>query len=149
MGRPSLIALLLLATGLSGCATAGTWTGVTSDSSGSSYFSVGRPGVYKVDGGLQVTGRVCRRARTTVLSPPGVRLEHLGANGEVVESTHASVRSISRRADQACSPYGARVGWTLGEGDAIRACLDRGHACPTNAPAKAVATIPTAPTTPH
>lgn len=149
MGRPSLIATLLLATGLAACATVGTWTGVTSDSSGSSYFNVSRPGVYKVDGGLQVTGRVCRRARTTVLSPPGVRLEHVAASGEVVESTRANVRSISRRTDQACSPYAARVGWTLAETDSIRACLDHGHACPTSAPAKAAAAIPAVVDTPH
>jgi hypothetical protein len=148
MGRRSLIALLP-ATCLAACATAGTWTGVTSDSSGSSYFNVGRPGVYKVDGGLQVTGRVCRLARTTVLSPPGVRLERVATSGEVVESTHANVRSISRRSDQACAPYNARVGWTLAETDSIRACLDRGHACPTSAPSKAAAAIPAATATPH
>ena len=121
---------------LAGCAGAGSSLVVNTEAAGSSYFSLGRPVAYKAGVGLELAGRVCRRARTTVLTPSRIRLEHVAAGGEVVGVAHAFLPQISRRADLPCSEYRAAVAWTLAEGDTIRACFDRGHACPGAPPAR-------------
>jgi hypothetical protein len=133
---------------LTACANAESWMNVTTESTGSPYFSLGRPGVYKDTSGLELAGRVCRLARSTLLSPPRVRLEHLGAaTADVIEHTETHVAAIYRGADQACSDYATHVTWTLGNGDTVRACFDGGRACPRDPDAKAVVAVP-APSTP-
>jgi hypothetical protein len=127
---------------MSACATPGASVQVTSQASGSPYFSLGAPGVYKVDGGLRLAGRVCRRARTTLLSPSRIRLEHVAASGEVADVARASVAAIYRNADQACSSYAVRVAWQIADGEALRACFDRGRPCPSNSPNKALIPVP-------
>lgn len=137
--RQRIVRSFLLICGLlTGCAASGTSVEIVSQSSGSPYFSLGRPGVYKAGDGLRVAGRVCRRSRTTLLSPPRVRLEHLAATGEVIEVDRAAIPIIYRRADQACSNYSAHVGWKIAEGETVRACFDRGKVCPVAAETKAV-----------
>ena len=130
---------------LSACATSGSSVAIGSQASGSSYFSLSRPGAYKIGRGFKVAGRVCRRARTTLLSPPRVRIEHLAATGEVLGVAHADVPAIYRRADQACSPYAATVDWAIADREALRACFERGKSCPVAAELKAVITVPVAP----
>lgn len=117
---------------LAGCASGGAFQSVGSQATGSAYFTVSRPAVYKMANGLQLAGRVCRRARTTVLSPAGVRLEHIGPTGEVLGTARTHVAAIHRYADQPCAGYATHVDWTLADGDTLRACLDRGRACPAN-----------------
>lgn len=143
MGLPIIAALLV------GCGTVGSPVTVGSQASGSAYFSVSRPGVYKVASGLQLTGRVCRRSRTTLLSPPRVRLEHVSATGDIVDTTHASVGAIYRNPDQPCSDYSARVGWQIADGETVRACFDHGHSCPVDPAIRAVVAVPVAPTSPN
>jgi hypothetical protein len=109
---------------------------LTFNASGSPYFTLSPPMAYKNRTGLLLTGRVCRRARTTMLSPQRVRLEHLKADGHPIEVTSANVETIPRNADQACTRYGRKVGWTIAADETIRACFDHGKACPANAPAK-------------
>jgi hypothetical protein len=121
---------------------------VVTEASGSPYFSLGAPGVYKADGGLQLAGRVCRRSRSTLLSPSRVRLEHVPATGEITEIAHAGIAAIYANADQPCSDYTTRVTWQMGEGDSVRACFDHGRACPVDTPVKAVVTVPVAPVVP-
>ncbi len=133
-----IVAGLLVA----GCGTVGDSVTVSSQASGSNYFSLSRPGVYKIASGLQLAGRVCRRSRTTQLSPPRVRLEHVSAAGDVVETSHASVGAIYRNADQPCSDYVARVTWQIADGETVRACFDRSHACPADPSVKAVVSVP-------
>lgn len=142
--RGSQIApILAVAVYVAACASAENWMTVTTESTGSPYFSLGRPGVYKEKTGLVLAGRVCRLARSTLLSPPRVRLEHIGvATGEVIEHTVTHVAAIYRGADQACSDYATPVTWTLAEGDLVRACFDRGHDCPRDPDVKAVVTVP-------
>ena len=121
----SLAALLLI-----GCASQAGFQSVGSESWGSPSFTVSRPAVYKAGDGLELAGRVCRRARSTALSPPAVRLEHIGADGSVLGTAMTRVRAIQRSADQPCAPYATKVDWALGIGDRLRACLDRGRPCP-------------------
>ncbi|WCM25028.1 hypothetical protein NDN01_13115 [Sphingomonas sp. QA11] len=115
---------------------------IQTQASGSPYFSLGAPVAYKVENGMELAGRVCRRVRTTLLSPSGVRLEHIGVSGDRLQTAHASVGAIYRSADQACTRYVARVAWTMVDGEAVRACFDRGKACPINSPVKAVIAAP-------
>ncbi|HZL00691.1 MAG TPA: hypothetical protein VFC47_12405 [Caulobacteraceae bacterium] len=124
------------------CATPGSSVEVGSQATGSSYFTLSRPAVYKARVGLELAGRACRRARTTLLSPSRVRLEHVAANGEVAESARAYLPPLSRRADQACASYAARVTWRLGDGETVRACFDRGRPCPADSGPKAIVPVP-------
>ncbi len=122
--------LLAAALLLTGCASDAGVQGFGSESWGSPAFTVSRPAVYKAGDRLALAGRVCRRARSTALSPPAVRLEHIGADGAVLGTALTRVRAIQRSADQPCAPYATKVDWTLGTGDRLRACLDRGRPCP-------------------
>ena len=140
--RPGPASLIAVAACLAGCATPGSSVEVGSQASGSPYFNLSRPGVYKVQDGLQLAGRVCRRARTTLLSPPRVRLEHVAATGAVIEFAHAYIPAIYRHEDQACSGYSTRVGWQIADGETVRACFDRGRSCPAAARVKAVVAAP-------
>ena len=140
---------LLAVTCLAACATSESAAPITSQATGSSYFRLGAPGVYKAGDGLLLAGRVCRLGRTTLLSPPRVRLEHVSVNGEPLQATHASVAAIYESADQACSNYSARVSWRFAEGEAVRACFDRGRACPADAQVKTVTAAPVPPATPR
>ena len=148
--RLSKTALLLAGPlALVSCAgVGGTSVQVVAQASDTPNFSLSRPAVYKTTGGLQVAGRVCRRARTTLLSPSQVRLEHLSAAGEITETAKAGVGEISRRADQPCSNYSGRVSWTLAEGDTVRVCFDRGRACPSAPTVTTVIAAPTSPASP-
>jgi len=127
---------LALSAAVAGCAAPGSSLVINSEAAGSSYFSLGRPAAYKVGSGLELAGRACRRARTTVLTPSRVRLEHVTVDGQVIGVAHAFLPQASRRTDLPCSNYRANVAWTLAEGDTIRACFDRGHACPGAPPAQ-------------
>ena len=133
--------LLALAT-LAACSTTGDTVQVTSEAKGSDSFSLGTPGAYKEGSGLRLTGRVCRLARSTALSPPRIRIEHVAVSGYVTETAQASVPTIYRSTDQTCRTYSARVGWVLAEGDTVRACFDRGRACPVSADTKAAVAVP-------
>lgn len=134
--------LMAVSAWLAGCASTGSSVGIVSQATGSAYFSLSPPGIYHVKGGEEVVGRVCRRSRNTLLSPSGVRVEHLGGGGVVLEVARASIPVIYRRADQPCSNYSARVGWTITEGDTVRACFERGKPCPAAAGDKAVIALP-------
>ena len=136
---------LLLASCLAACAVSGSSVEVKSEASGSSYFSLGAPAVYAAPDGLRLVGRVCRRARTTLLSPPGVRLEHIGATGDVLDVAHAGLAAIYRNVDQACTHYATRVGWRVADGESVRACFDRGRPCAPDTPVKATIAVPAAP----
>jgi hypothetical protein len=125
----SLLAVLFL----TACASAGTSVQVTAEATGSPYFNLERPLVYKAGDGLALAGRVCRRARGTLLSPPRVRLEHVGVAGQVLDVAHAGVPEIYRRADQACSDYSARVGWSFVEGGDAPRLLRPRASVPRNA----------------
>ena len=135
-------AILGVAACLVGCASSGSSVEVSSQASGSAYFSLSRPGVYKVRDGLEIAGRVCRRARTTLLSPPRVRLEHLATDGATLDVAHAGVAAIYRNPENACTDYAARVAWTIADGESVRACLDRGRPCPADPAMKAVIAVP-------
>ena len=144
--RPVDTAVLFLTlASLVSCATAGGGVAVGSEATGSPYFSLSRPYASKAGEGLQLSGRVCRRARTTGLSPARVRLEHVSAAGDVVEVARAYVPPIYRRSDQACRSYFIRVAWPIADKEAIRACFDRGRPCPSDPQVKATIAVPVAP----
>ena len=133
---------LLTLTALSACATSGNTLQVASEAKGSDYFSLSPTGVYKDLSGLRLAGRVCRQRRSTLLSPPTIRIEHLGSNGEVLDTARAAAPTIYNRYDQACSGYSARVSWAFAEGETVRACFDRGGVCSGKGAAKTVVAAP-------
>lgn len=144
--KPALVATLACLTAfLGGCASPGTSVQVVTQASSSSFFTLGPPGVYKSGDALQLAGRVCRRARSTLLSPSRVRLEHVGATGAILDIAHARVAAIYANADQACTDYSTRVRWQIAESESVRACFDRARACPDDTSAKAVVNVPLAP----
>ena len=121
---------------------------VVSQASGSPAFGLGPPGAYAAGDRLLLAGRVCRRARNTRLSPSTVRIERVDASGTVAGHVDAALPPIYRRADQACAPYSRIVSWRLAEGDSLRACFERGAACPATAETRAVVPVPAAAATP-
>jgi hypothetical protein len=135
---------------LVGCAGGGgAALDLNANASGSSYFSLSRPSAYKAATGMVLAGRVCRRARTTVLSPPRVRLERVGLDGAVLETASATVGPIYRNGDQPCARYSRRLAWSMPAGESVRACFDRGGPCAPDAPTKSVpapGALPPAPT---
>jgi hypothetical protein len=138
MAHTPRLAVAALAATLAACAAPGASVSVNAEASGTSYFSLDHPFVHKVRDGLELSGRACRRVRTTLLTPSRVRIEHLSVAGEPIQSVHAFLPQTSRRPDQPCTRYSTIAGWTLSEGETIRACFDRGHACP-GAPAVKIA----------
>ena len=130
------------------CATGPTSVQVSAQAEGSTYFRLAPPAVYKAGSGLELAGRVCRRAHTTLLSPREVRIEHLSASGALLDVTLARVAPIHPGADQSCANYASRtVDWKLAEDDLIRACFARNHACPVSAP-KTLIQVPVVPAPP-
>ncbi|HEY5290343.1 MAG TPA: hypothetical protein VIJ59_09930 [Caulobacteraceae bacterium] len=127
---------------LCACATQSSSVQVVSQASGSPYFSLGPPGVSKAGDGVRLVGRVCRRSRTTLLTPYRVRIEHVGPGGAVIGVEHARIPPIYAYSDQACATYAIVAKWTLAPGDSLRACFDRGRDCPSSAAAKAVVAVP-------
>ena len=113
---------------------------VASEASGSDFFSLSAP-VALGSGANQeeLTGRVCRLRRSTLLSPSEVRVEHLNASGNLLGVTDAPAAEIAKSDDQPCVDYDARVAWTFARGDKLRACFESGRRCPTNAAALALA----------
>lgn len=111
-------------------ATGGPAVKTASEATGSANFSLTRPFVYAASGGVALAGRACRRARSTLLSPQHVRIEHISPEGAVLQATNAYLPSISRRSDEPCSNYAATVDWKVGPDETLRACFDRGRPCP-------------------
>jgi hypothetical protein len=125
-------AALFAAAGLAAaCASDGTWMDVTSEASGSAYFSLSRPEVRAAADHIEISGRVCRRGRATLLSPAAVRLEHINADGLRTEVARASLAAIHRDADQACTDFATDVRWSIMAGDVVRACFDDARPCPS------------------
>lgn len=118
---------------------------IVSEAKGSGAFSLGAPAMVKTAQGQHLGGRVCRLNRSTLLSPPRIRVEHLAATGGVTDVAHAYVPEIYRATDETCSDYGANVAWTMNEGDRVRACFDRGAGCPADTESKAVVKAPATP----
>ena len=118
---------------------------VVTEAKGSSSFSLGAPAVSKSHNGQHVAGRVCRQGRSTLLSPPSIRVEHLAAGGQVLNTDHAYVPEIYSARDQTCADYHVKVQWTLSPGDIVRACFEHGAACPHQADSKAVVKAPAGP----
>ena len=145
MPHPRL-SVAYLALALAACATTPAETvKVLTEAKGSDYFSLGAPAVSKSGSGQAVAGRVCRLGRSTLLSPPLIRVEHLRSGGGLVEAGRAYVPEIYGVRDQTCADYAAKVAWTLNPGDIVRACFDRGSACPASAQSKAVVKAPATP----
>jgi hypothetical protein len=118
---------------------------VISEGKGSDYFSLGAPAMSKSATGQYVAGRVCRLNRSTLLSPPSIRVEHLSAGGQLLDVAHAYLAEIYLARDQNCSDYAAKVSWTMGTGDIVRACFDHEAVCPAQAESKAVVKAPANP----
>src|ERR1700741_5111745 len=82
---------------------------IVSQAKGSNAFSLGAPAMFKTDAGQHLGGRVCRLGRSTLLSPPSIRVEHLSPGGRLIDVAHARVPEIYLARDQTCSDYGAKV----------------------------------------
>ena len=115
---------------------------VTSEASGSAYFRLGPPRVYGAGDHVRLVGQVCRRYRTTELSPFRVRVEHRAADGALIGVANAGVPAIYDYGDRPCAIYSASADWRFAPGETLRACLDRGRPCSPEAPAKADVSAP-------
>ncbi len=123
----SIIPLLVV---LSGCATGTSGLDVRTEAVGTVSFQLGKPALYPAASGVDVIGSACRIGTNTALSPRRVRIEHLSATSEIVDVATAPMPWLSTRADQRCGHYSLAVTWNPADGETVRACFDRGHACP-------------------
>ena len=114
---------------LAGCAAPGTATSVNVEGSGSEYFRLDKPTVFARAGGAEITGVVCRRNQTTLLTPEYVRIERVDASGGVTGVARVYVPTISVRQDQPCSRYSTRTNWRVSNATRLRICIDRGVSC--------------------
>ena len=96
---------------------------------GSANFHLSRPAVYVRADGVVVTGVVCRRNQTTLLSPEYVRIESIGSAGEILDVSRVYSPTISVKADQPCERYSTHVIWGISKTKNIRVCLNRNQAC--------------------
>ncbi len=126
-------AVVVLAS-VAACATPVASVPIGVQSTGSSSFSLSGPQAYRVNGGIKFVGTACRLAQSTLLTPLRVRLDHVAATGAIVQSAEAFLPSIGRQTDQRCSHYITTLDWRVGDGETVRACFDRGHACPGGPP---------------
>ena len=113
---------------LTSCAAPGIATLVNVEASGSEYFRIEKPTVFARAEGAEITGVVCRRNRTTLLTPD-VRIEHLDAAGGVIEVTKGNVPTISVKQDQPCSRYDTQTNWRVSDEMHIRVCIDHNLPC--------------------
>ena len=79
----------------------------------------------------RVDGEVCRRANRSGLSPAQIRIEHLDASGQLVETVSAFLPPLSWREDQRCGHYSAALKQLAQPGDIVRACIGR-KTCKSN-----------------
>lgn len=117
---------------LVGCAASETATLVNVEGSGSEHFRLDKPSVFARAGGAEITGVVCRRDQTTLLTPQHVRIEQVDASGGVSRVARAYVPTISVKPDQPCSRYSTRINWSVADATRIRICIDRGVSCRSN-----------------
>jgi len=101
-------------------------------SSGS--FVIARPSVITDQGGSRVSGAVCRKPNRAVASPPRVEIDHLSADGVVIDQAFAYLAPLAYRSDQRCGHYSARLPTPLGPDDSVRVCFS--HVGKTCAPTK-------------
>ena len=129
MSRRFAMAVAAIAVLFTSCAAPGTTTAVNVEGSGSEYFRLDKPTVYARAGGAEITGVVCRRNRTTLLTPEYVRIEQVDARGGVTGVARVYVPTISVRQDQPCSRYSTRTDWRVSDETRLRICIDRGVSC--------------------
>lgn len=139
-GRLIAFAAVILATAAMAAAPT-----VTTEATGTANFSLSKPDLRPSGSGFTISGLACRRARSTLLSPQSIRIEHVAATGEVAQNSHSYLPTISRQNDRRCSHYFAKVDWTLADGDLVRVCFDHGQACPKTPEVKAVVKDPSPP----
>ena len=120
------------------CTTPDVGQNVPSEAAGTSNFDLTAPAAYKTPRGLRLIGRACRRHGSSALSPQGVRLEQVSRTGEVLHIASVYLPNLSRQFDQPCSSYYAQIGWTLEEGESIRACFDDRKACAVTPPTASI-----------
>lgn len=132
--RPSYavcLAATIGALGVASCVSPYAPVDMRSEAVGSANFSLSRPTVYRLPGGVEIEGRACRVAGSTRLSPARVRLEHVRDGEDTLEIAHADIPPIYLRGGDACANFVVRVDWRIEAGDGVRACFDRGRPCST------------------
>jgi hypothetical protein len=127
-------------------ATGSTGATVTTEATGTANFSLSEPALRQAGSGITISGSACRRARSTLLSPRSIRLEHVVAGEQVSQTARAFVQ-ISRELNRRCSQFSTKVAWVLADGDSVRACFDHGKACPEAAELSAKVKDPRPPAT--
>ena len=117
--------ILLIATALAGAAQAQTPTAnapVTVISRRG--LSTPIPLVTQTATGLRVRGSICRDSATRRVS--SIRLEHIGAGGQILSSTSEHLFAMEGR-DRLCAFYTASTDWTITPGEHINLCASNAN----------------------
>lgn len=126
-GKPRPMPGLALLAGLlvlSGCATYGgaTLLHVPIDVTPPLGFALPKPDAIRTPTGTRFHGSICRRS--TAMSPTRVRLELIGARGEVIASASTPLWGLRGRARH-CAFYDVPTNWTVSAAERVRVCALR------------------------
>ena len=97
-------------------------------------LEVHMPAVIVHPTGQRFHGWVCRRS-ADLAGLKAVRLERIGARGELVDTAFGRV-NLRSAGPSRCAVYDIRTAWTLGAGETVRLCpatAERSAPCPAGA----------------
>lgn len=124
---------IVISLGAGSCAAYGgaTQLAVRMEVISPSGFALRSPDAIQSPTGTRFHGSVCRRS--SMLSPTRVRVERLGARGDVLASASRPLGGLGGRGRR-CTFYDVPTDWTIGGGESVRVCALRSDSpCPPNA----------------
>lgn len=91
-------------------------------------FVLRSPDAIQTPTGTRFHGAVCRKS--SMLSPTRVRVDRLGARGDVLASASRPLGGLGGRGRR-CTFYEVPTDWTIGAGESVRVCALRSDSpCP-------------------
>lgn len=126
------ILAIVMPLGAAGCAAYGgaTLLAVPMEVSSPRGFALRTPDAIQTPTGTRFHGSVCRRS--PMLSPTRIRVERLGARGDVLAAASRPLGGLGGRGRH-CTYYDVPTDWTVGGGESVRVCALRSDSsCPPN-----------------
>ncbi len=91
-------------------------------------LSLRHPDLVAASGGLQVQGMACVAGLRPNRGKAGVLVQHLGSNGQVLDTASAHLAGLRDR-NARCGVYSARTDWQLAPADSVKVCAAHAGSC--------------------
>lgn len=91
-------------------------------------LSLRQPDLVAAPGGLQVQGMACVAGLRPSSGQTGILVQHLGSNGQVLDTTSAHLAGLRDRSAR-CGVYSAHTAWQLAPDDSIKVCAAHSGNC--------------------